>query len=317
MRPVYVVSEDVHLLLGRWATQRFGRLLELPFEELRRRLCRILAFGEHNVVFVSADTIMRGLDVKLRGEYRHVVSADPVYRLGDLMLHLTRCVDEHLCALPGLYPRHGTPPKEAQYAAIARALNASSTSEVSVVLVDDVVFSGGVVRTIIHDLADRGVRVERVVAGIAVITSTVCDPFTVCQSLGAELEAVVTFGGPGRPCVVDEICERDFCVACPMHGRSFVNLESNVGAPYIAPFGRPADWASFGQHADAVSHDLIELNIWWLEQMEQEIGRPLRFDDLERKPFGVSHPDVADDAVRLHLEAHLHTHEHFLAARVA
>ena len=160
-------------------------------------------------------------------------------------------------------------------------------------------------RAIADGLAGYGLDVVRVVCGIAVASEQGKDPRSVCEAFGAELDFVGLYGAQGEPEAVDEVCERDFFVFCPMTGRSFVNKDMDTGAPYIAPFGRPSDWASLDEFEWPISQRLIRLNADVLEMIEQHLGRPVIFNDLHRLPHGVRHPDVRSESVREHLLAHL------------
>ncbi len=304
---VYVVSEDLHLLLDRWSPERLGTVFDLPYAEIRAELDQILAFGDHEVLRVGADAMRAGMARLLEGETRPVVSVDPVYWPTELMLQITRCVDPgSLRGIDGFHSRFGFPHPDEQVAAIVVQMSdrfGDSAGEIT--LVDDVVFSGKVVVEVIRRFAERGIRVVRVVCGIAVAESDEKNPFVMCANLGATLDAVFSFGVEGTPRVVDEICERDFFVFCPMCGRSAVSDEVNLGFPYIEGFGDASSWASFGEHSKAVSRRLIDLNVRVLEMMEAQLGRDITFGDLERHPVRVRHSEVDGESVRLHLLAHL------------
>ncbi|MBI5793950.1 hypothetical protein HZA87_02580 [Candidatus Uhrbacteria bacterium] len=303
-RSAYVVSQDLRLLLDRWTLARFGRTIALPYEQIRTRLAEILAFADHDVVMITEEAMSGAIADRLRDDPRPIVSVDPVYRPGDFMVHVTRCVRDDHTDVPGLHPRPGYADLEAQFGTLASALGVNGI-EVPVTLVDDVVYSGDVVKFLITSLRPHGIRVERVVCGIAVVQNEEKDPFKLCRGLDAELLAGFVFGTFDTPKAVDEICERDFFVFVPMCGRSAVSNEVNLGYPYIEPFGDAYNWASFEEHAPAVSRQLIELNVRVLEMIEAQLGRDLLFSDLDRYPVRVRHPDVAGDSVRLHLLAHL------------
>lgn len=304
---VYVVSEDLHLLVDRWSQARFGRVFSLPYADIRAELAEILAFSDHRVLQVGADEMFAGMAGLLADERRPVISVDPVYWPDKLMLQITRCVDPvTLDGIEGFHPRHGFPhPDEQVSSLVARLHERFNGSSAEVVLVDDVVFSGKVVVETVRRLAEHGIRVVRVVCGIAVVESAGNDPFALCANLGVTLHAAFAFGTEGTPRAVDEICERDFFVFSPMCGRSAVSAEANLGFPYIHPFGHAHKWASFGEHSVAVSARLIDLNARVLEMIEAQLGRDVTFADLDRLPVRVRHPDVEGDSVRLHLLAHL------------
>ncbi|OGL95810.1 hypothetical protein A2348_00265 [Candidatus Uhrbacteria bacterium RIFOXYB12_FULL_58_10] len=302
---VYVVSEDLHVLVDRWSEKRLGMVFDLSYERIRRELAEILTFGGHCVVRVTSEQMRSGISRLLEGERRPVVSVDPVYWPSELMLQITRCVHaDTLEGIDGFHSRYGFPHPDAQVSDLVGRLRTQFDEAIEVVLVDDVVFSGKVVVEVIRRLSEHGVRVARVVCGIAVCT-TESDPFAMCAALGTQLEAAFRFGGDGAAEVVDEICERDFFVFCPMCGRSAVSDEVNLGFPYVEPFGLAGKWASFGDHAWGLSTRLIELNVRVLEEMERQLGRDIAFGDLERHPVRVRHPEVDGESVRLHLLAHL------------
>ncbi len=304
---VYVLSEDLHLLLDRWSMARFDKVFSLPYDEIRAKLTQILTFNNHKVVRVSADQMHEGMAALLEHEQRPVISVDPVYWPTDRMLQITRCVHyETLENIDGFYARFGFPDPVDQVSDLVSTLHKHFNGlSAEVVLVDDVVFSGKVVVAVIQRLAEEGIRVVRVVCGIAVVEPTQSDPFAMCQKLGAVLHAAFTFGAEGTPKAVDEVCERDFFVFCPMSGRSLYSEESNQGYPYIEPFGLAHSWASFGEFSPAISQKLIQLNIDILELIEQQLGREILFADLDRLPVRLLHPEVKSDSVRLHLLAHL------------
>lgn len=303
---VYVVSEDLHLLLDRWSSGQFGKVFDLPYAEIRTELAEILAFGDHRVVQVSAGQMEEGIVRLLDGERRPVISVDPVYYPTDFMLQITRCVHPAtLDGIDGFHSRFGFPHPDEQLSSLVERLRESfNGASAEVVIVDDVVFSGKVVAEVIRRLGTYGIRVARVVCGIAVVEQGGSDPFAMCAELGATLDAAYAFGTPGNPNALDEICERDFFVFCPMSGRSAASDEANIGFPYIEPFGL-GKWASFGPHAVPVSARLAELNVRVIEAIERQLGRDLVFADLERYPARVRHHAVDGDSVRLHLLAHL------------
>lgn len=304
---VYVVSEDLHVLLDRWSLERFGLAFELPYDRIREELADILSFGDHRVLRVEASALSAGMARMLEGDRRPIISVDPVYCPSEHMLQITRCVDpDSLKGIEGFHSRYGFPHPDEQVAALVTELrNRYGDSHTEVTLVDDVVFSGKVVVEVIRRFAEHGIRVTRVVCGIAVAETREKDPFVMCAKLGATLEAVFSFGVDGTPTALDEICERDFFIFCPMCGRSAASDEVNLGFPYIEGFGDAGKWASFGEHSTAVSRRLVDLNVRVLATMEAQLGRDITFGDLERYPVRVRHPEAEGESVRLHLLAYL------------
>lgn len=305
-RKAYVVSEDLKTLLDRWSLRQYGRILDLPYVDIRHRLKEILAFDDHDVVQVSEQEMRDSMLALLENETRPVVSVDPVYWPAKDMIHVTRAVHAHdLSNAVDLFNRYGHASVDDQIRSVASSLGANGTGAcVDAVLADDVVYSGDVMARLIGMLHGQGVDIVRVVCGIAVVEAN-SDPFALCRSLGAVLHAGRSFGIPGTQEAVDEICERDFFVFSPMCGRTLAYAEENVGVPYLFPFGKADKWASFGDHAERVSRQLIRLNVDVLRMIEDELGEHVTFQDLERKPFRVRHQNVQGDRVLLHLETHL------------
>lgn len=304
----YVVSQDLSMLLERWMRVRFGRVVDLDYGAIRAELTDILTFNGHVFESVGDAELRDGIAALLRNDPRPVISVDPVYWPTGLMLQLTRCVGHDLQKIEGVHPRFGYPQCEEQYRQIACSLRAGTddSSRVAVTLVDDVVYSGSVVRAIAKGFSRYGVDLRRVVCGIAVAPPEGSDPVTICAEIGAELAYVRCYGIAGAPPAVDEVCERDFFAFCPMTGRTLFGAPQDTGVPYIAPFGLPVDWATFDQAQEPrISQRLIRLNIRTLEMIEHGLGQHVTFSHLDRVPLGVRHPKVASESVREHLLAHL------------
>ncbi len=305
-RKHYVVSQDLDILLGKWIYLRWGVHADLDYERIRTQLSDILSFNGHHFVSIDAQTLTKGMARLLRGDPRPIVSVDPVYWPSELMLQLTRCVDVDREKIEGIHPRFGFPSCEEQFARIADRVGATIARPMEITLVDDVVYSGSVVKAIAKGFRDYGVRVSRVVCGIAVAPDDGTDPVSTCAQIEVQLDYVCCYGINGAPQAVDEVCERDFFVFCPMAGRTLKDAPQDTGVPYIAPFGLPDKWATFDPaHEPATSQLLIRLNVDTLEMIECAIGQSIKFADLQRVPLGVRHPNVEGESVREHLTAHL------------
>ncbi len=310
---VYIISEDLSILLKDWSKRAFGREFDLDYAGILEKLAKAIRTGNaFDVVTISENAISEGIRSLLKEGSRPIVSVDPVYvPSGDQvhMLHVTRCVKcigRDFEESGELFSRHGHPAIEVQIQRLAQYLRANATQIAEVDLADDVVFSGGVIKKVIGELAKKNIRVRRVVCGIAVVASK--DPFQICHDLGTELCAAIRFPRNPNEVVVDEICERDFFVFAPMCGRTLFGAENNIGVPYLKPFGETGKWASFDQdeNDDAVSQRLLRLNVEILEQMELQLGRSIRFQDLDRQPHGVRNPEIASEELLLHLRSFLH-----------
>lgn len=300
---LYILSEDFDVLLRRWVRSRFGCELLLDFDPFRARLRDILRFGGHELVCLPFEELRAGMLGLLERETRPVMSKDPVYAPSEYMLQVTRCCDLERKSVLGLRARYGYPAVAEQIQALADRLGATLEHPVSVVVLDDVIFTGGGMVEIARMGAEVGLLVEHVIAGIA-IAELCARPLS---DLGITMSAVHQFPGENESCrVVDEICSRDFFVFAPMTGRTLADPLRNAGFSYLEPFGDAARWASFGKCSARVSRDLLVLNIDLLAAIEKELGTSVCFGHLDREPLGVRFLDMGSERVLTHLRRHLH-----------
>jgi len=242
---------------------------------MKRELERI--FGANNVDVIRAEVIASGLQRLTEDLALPLVSLERSYHDDAAHhLHVNRTVDEQLTDR-GISHRFGSEPLERQVEDIAQ----SGAKEVA--LVDDVIFSGQGLLSMIQLLALSGVRVPIVVAGVAIGKGK-----GRLESHGLEVRHVVYYSE-----VIDEVCERDFCPGVPLSGRSLHGARRDIGVPYIKPFGQPALWASIPASQETVfsRHCLnITGDLW--EAIGQESGRGVRCCDLERLPLGAPHDET-------------------------
>lgn len=229
----YVVSGDLKLLLNRWAKRRS---IKLPTDEeidgirsgFQNKMGKIFPSFE----FVPEEEMLQvnELASQARKEGLTAVSLDEVYCQTDYRIGLTRGVDRNRNEV-GLVARKGSLPKEDQF----DALKAAGLKRVA--LIDDVVYSGGVISEVRESLVQRGIEVPLVCAGIAVK-----EGIDALESSGCEISSVRAY----RKGVLDEVCERDFFPGVDFGGRTVVEngRTESVGIPYILPWGKPEKWAS-------------------------------------------------------------------------
>lgn len=235
----YVVSEDIDILVSRWC-RSIG--LTPPakdfYLELRSRMKDFLRNLFARVTFIDSQEIRRGL---LKSIALHkkagltVVNLERVYLEDsevDKRIELTRTVDESMedVVIPSV--RDGTPEKRIQF---------EHLREKKIALVDDVVFSGKTLISVISNLHHYHTNVHAVTVAVGVKD-------------GVDNLKKATFGVIGMPnrivvdCldefddVSDQVCERDFYPGVPYSGRQ--HFCNNSSFPYILPFGRPDKWAS-------------------------------------------------------------------------
>jgi len=167
----------------------------------------------------------------------------------------------------GLGGRVGTPGLLGQF----RALKEAGVNEV--VLVDDVIFTGDLIKRTGKLLEKMGIKVPIVCAGIGIT-----EGIEQLNGFGKEVSCVREYKE-----VIDEICERDFYPGVPMCGRSLQGDE-NVGVPYILPFGNPGKWASIpSEWQEPLSRFCVGQTIRLFEAIEAKSNKVVQCRDLERK----------------------------------
>lgn len=143
-------------------------------------------------------------------------------------------------------------------------------------LVDDVVFSGSVLRTII-DLFNRcGIEVVGIRSSIT--TKSSYDYFN--QNLLYGLDA----GYMMSEDVIDQICERDFYFGIVQSGISIKKDGEIFKAPYFKPYGNPVKRASIPEDFEEMfSTGCINRSIILWKEMEKLSKREILTNELPEK----------------------------------
>jgi hypothetical protein len=216
-------------------------------------------FGKLPTEFQSNTILKTGL---------YPVSLDRVYYSSEIGLDLTRLVDKKRLS-KGLGRRADSSPLLTQF----RALRDMGLEEV--VLVDDVIFSGDMMRRTVELLTKMGIRTPVVCVGIGI-----AEGINQLNGFGQEVYCVRKYED-----VVDEICERDFYPGVPMCGRSLEGDE-NIGVPCVLPFGKPTEWASIPvEWQESLSRFCIGQSIKLFEEIGRRSGREVTCQDLDRSVF--------------------------------
>ena len=105
-----------------------------------------------------------------------------------------------------------------------------------IIIADDVVFSGSVLKTIIQLFAQKGIKVIGIRACIS--TEESFRYFNKYLRLGLKCGFLISNQ------VIDQICERDFYYGIAGSGISVRKNNRVVKAPYFKPFGNPIERAS-------------------------------------------------------------------------
>lgn len=267
----YVVSADIQLLLTDWARRQNFTLPQTEFFiELRQDFTNF--FGRVFELFelIPESVMVNGLQEVVDGSNLYPVSLDRVYYQSQQALDITRYVDSEGKDM-GLGRRMDGQSLLKQF----RKLKKSGIQEVT--LVDDVIFTGDLMRRVITQLEKMGIKVPIICSGIAIT-----EGIKRLNGFGHDVRSVKEY-----PAVIDEVCERDFYPGVPLCGRSLVSSE-NIGVPYILPFGNPQKWASIQEeYVHDVSHFCLGQTIKLFEAIEEKSGREVQCCDLERGVFQI------------------------------
>lgn len=282
----YVVSEDIKLLLSKWCKDMGFKLPDdVFFEAMRNRMRSKLQdiFSEYEVVFVSEKEITEPLSHLLENANAPIVSLDKIYTNQALSLDYTRLVN-HQSEYLGLSSR-----TQKSISKQLDEIDSKLSDSRSIELVDDVIFSGDGIIDVISWFNQRGIKVERVIAGISIGNSSK-KIISTCNLTNPSLivESALHFED-----VLDEICERDFYPGVPLSGRligtkngeNLMPIVPEIGASYILPYGNPSKWASIPQ--DRVkdwSYFCLEQTrtLWYI--IEKLSSQQILCKDLPRRP---------------------------------
>ena len=105
-----------------------------------------------------------------------------------------------------------------------------------IILADDVVFSGSVLKTIINEFKACNINVIGIRACISSYESYIC--FNESLPLGLKCGYLMSDQ------VIDQICERDFYFGIAGSGISIIKNNEVLKAPYFKPYGDPVNRSS-------------------------------------------------------------------------
>lgn len=260
----YVVSSDLGIVWSRYAGRGFSRQALDGFRDECRTVLR-RSFGACD--WVPEEELVAGMHQLLLRRSAPIVSLDAAYTSIGVPLDMTRLVDASGQDV-GFGDRRGGQRSLAD--AVTQA--AADLCAKEAVLVDDVIFSGALLEALVGLFARVGIRVIGACAGIAVQ-----DGAARLESLGCEVWAVRRYEE-----VLDEVCERDFLPGAPLSGRTVAGFV-NTGMPYLRPFGRAEQWASFPPDRAAVMSKRFLIAG---QKLYRSLG-DIRCRDLPRRIFGV------------------------------
>jgi len=161
---------------------------------------------------------------------------------------------------------------ERQIEKIAAKLRKNGNQEI--ILVDDVVFSGNVLRKIIERFRQRGITV----IGIRAALSTEESYKYFDEILEKGLKCGCLLGKD----VIDQICERDFYFGIVQSGISTISENEEIlKSPYFKPFGNPIERASIPQkYEEFFSNGCLLRSMYLWKCIEENSKRKIYIKDL-------------------------------------
>lgn len=157
-----------------------------------------------------------------------------------------------------------------------------------VVLADDVVFSGSVIKQISDMFLEQDVFVVGVLTAISTEDAYI--------KYNKEMMLGLKCGYLMKKEVIDEICERDFYYGIAQSGMSKLVDGKIYKAPYFLPFGDPIERASVPEDkADYFSKSCIERSLVLLEEMQNRSKKTIYNYDL---PEPILNTELEEEAVK-------------------
>lgn len=152
-----------------------------------------------------------------------------------------------------------------------------------ILIADDVVFSGNVLKFIIDKLIEGGVDVIGIISSIS-------------TRYGYEYFKYLKYGLRTNYImendVIDQICERDFYFGIAGSGIMIEDNGSYYKAPYFKPFGNPNERASIPiEYVDSFSRGCLERSIKLWEEMEKLKEEEIFAWSLPEEIIGVNSDD--------------------------
>lgn len=164
-----------------------------------------------------------------------------------------------------------------------------------IILADDVVFSGSVLRNIINRFNKLGVSVVGVISSICMVDAY--QYFNENLKFGLRTNYIL-----GED-VIDQICERDFYFGIAGSG---IMVETDKGlykAPYFRPYGNPVERASIPKESeDVFSKGCLRRSLYLWEEIERLKEVKVFMRDLPERIVNTDENDEVVKTLRMELK---------------
>lgn len=161
-----------------------------------------------------------------------------------------------------------------------------------IILVDDVVFSGNVLRSLIEMFRKSGIETVGIRASLSTEESY--------EFFGKNLENGLKCGCLMGRDVIDQICERDFYFGIVQSGISTLRGDGNIlKSPYFRPFGNPVERASIPKRYEQVfSNNCLLRSMYLWKCIEENSKRKIYVRDMPEDIINTNRNDRIIDVLR-------------------
>lgn len=159
-----------------------------------------------------------------------------------------------------------------------------SQRKFDIILADDVVFSGNVLKRIIKYFFENKIRVVGIRSSIATLDSY--------RFFNEKLKFGLKCGCLLGENVIDQICERDFYFGIAQSGISILKNGKILKSPYFVPFGEPVKRASIPKEYEILfSNGCLARSMFLWKFIENNSKRKIYIRDLPEEIVGTENND--------------------------
>ena len=157
-----------------------------------------------------------------------------------------------------------------------------------IILLDDVVFSGNVLRNIINRFNSLGIKVVGIISSIC--SSEGYNYFNKNLKYGIKTNYIMSNN------VIDQICERDFYFGIAGSGIMIKTNNKYLKAPYFKPYGNPNERASIPlEYENYFSKGCLKRSIYLWEEIDKLRKVKTQINEL---PERIINTDLNEEVVK-------------------
>lgn len=173
---------------------------------------------------------------------------------------------------------------------ISKSLKLNGKKEI--ILVDDVVFSGNVLRSLIDVFKQEGINVIGIRTALSTEESY--------KYFNQNLEKGLKCGGLMGEEVIDQICERDFYFGIVQSGISTLTGDGKIlKSPYFRPFGKPMERASIPEKYEKFfSNGCLLRSMYLWKCIEENSKKEIYIKDMPEEIVNTRKEDRVIDVLR-------------------